>query len=324
MTPSLIVDHPGLLSIIVDKARIGFQDIGITAGGPADNYSCLWANKLVGNDTLLPSIEIVGEGAQFTFSEPCTIAITGGSSEVKLNHQVFHSWQNFQVKSGDRVRILNSDFGIRHYIAVHGGLKVKPIFGSATTVTRDKLGGHQSNGDIIKANDRLYYCRQSFPWSLKAPELALRKPADEHTLDLVIGYQHKQFKPAELYQFYNNEYEMLPNSSRMAARFKGKPIKSPTQPILSEGIAKGAVQIPPDGLPIVMLVDRQTVGGYPKVGSITSRACDQLAQGKVGCEFVFLPIDIQQAHNKLTLEHAKMQRLLSKCYAVKAKIGNLT
>ncbi|GAB5381056.1 MAG: biotin-dependent carboxyltransferase family protein [Aliiglaciecola sp.] len=324
MSSFITVDHPGLLSLVVDKERLGFQNIGISAGGPADHYSCHWANKLVGNDDILPCIEVVGDGAQFTFSDDCTIAITGGTSEIRLNHVIHPSWQNFQIKSGDRLQIQNSALGIRHYIAVCGGLTVEPIFGSATAVTRDGLGGQRGDGSAVSVSEKLAYKCKQFPWALHAPKQALIQAHKSLCIDLVMGYQFDKFKPSERQQFFSNNYRLTPNSSRMAARFAGSPIQSPSDPILSEGIAKGALQIPPDGLPIVMLADRQTVGGYPKLGSVTSHASDLLAQACAGSEVQFNPIDFQLAHNKLNLKHVATQRLFSECEANRRKAEYLS
>lgn len=310
----LTADNPGVLSLVVDKQRFGFLNIGISAGGPADTNSCMWANYLAGNNSILPCIETIGDNALFTFSGDCVVAVTGGSSHVSINNVEYESWQNFHLKSGDSLKILNSDLGIRHYLAIHGGLAVTPIFGSGTTVTRDKLGGANGDGKAVSAKDQLFYNKAAFPWTLKAPKDAIPQYQNSFALDLVQGYQIDQFAPVQIQQFYINTYRILPSSSRMAARFDGQPIVPPNTPILSEGIAKGALQVPPDGVPIVMLSDRQTVGGYHKLGSVTSHASNQLAQAKIGTEINFNPIDIHLAHNQLLLAQARTQRWLRAVY----------
>ncbi|GAC14608.1 5-oxoprolinase subunit C family protein [Aliiglaciecola lipolytica] len=310
----------GLQSIVVDSGRLGYQQLGITTGGPADKRSCLWANWLCNNAQIEASIETIGTGFSMQVNERCEVAITGAASEVKLNGKHFDAWQNYELQAGDVITISKANNGLRSYIAINRGFDVPKVFDSCTTVTRDGLGGLHKDGQPLKKTDRLalfadnneqpkFIHRQS---PTRAPTSAGVTSTNQLVLRLVEGYQIAEFQPTAIKQFYLNEYVVSSDTSRMAAKLKGKAIQAPRKAMLSEGITRGAVQIPPQGLPIIMLNDRQTLGGYFKLGSVLSIDCDRLAQAAPECQVSFLPIDIQTAHNLVMLDNIKHANLRCK------------
>ncbi|MDO6693633.1 biotin-dependent carboxyltransferase family protein [Aliiglaciecola sp. 3_MG-2023] len=310
----------GLQSMLVDSGRRGYQHLGITSGGPADRRSCLWANWLCDNKDNAPSIEVVGCGFSFKALSYCQVAISGGATEISINDRIFLSWRNFKLNAGDVLTINKSDNGLRSYVAVHQGFHVPEIFGSCTTVMRDRLGGLTQDGQVLKLGDQIAFYSQTPATELKIPKIApleaqrsVKVAANsELTLRLVEGYQINDFSAVAIRQLYLNQYVVSPDSSRMACKLTGNPIAAPNQPMLSEGITRGAVQIPQQGLPIIMLDDRQTVGGYYKVGSVLSVDCDKLSQATPGCKVTFSAIDIQTAHNLVNLAEVKHAKLFTR------------
>ncbi|GAA0852674.1 biotin-dependent carboxyltransferase family protein [Aliiglaciecola litoralis] len=299
----------GVLSLVVDKGRQGFQNIGVTQGGPMDQSSCLWANWLVGNQTILASVEILASDVVFTTSQPCTIALTGGVSVLKINQHTMNVRQSHRLRAGDKVCIAENRFGLRSYLAIAGGFNVQQVFGSCTTVTRDGLGGLDGKGTKLADGDQLPFSNHSLASVNRTiPKEVSEKTSTHLSLRVIKGYQIDDFSAVQLQQLFSRTFTVSAQSSRMAVRLEGDAIIAPSRSLYSEGITRGAVQIPPQGLPIIMLNDRQTVGGYPKIGSILSLDCDALAQSAAGVTVSFEPIDIQDAHNILSLHHARLKR----------------
>ncbi|MEP4891134.1 MAG: biotin-dependent carboxyltransferase family protein [Aliiglaciecola sp.] len=323
MTDVVEIIATGLQSILVDAGRRGYQHLGITTGGPADRRSCQWANWLCDNQNIAPSIEVIGCGFSFKSLSECQVAVTGGATEVCINGQQQPSWRSFQLHSGDIVTIKKADNGLRSYVAVHKGFDVGEIFGSCTTVIRDRLGGLTKDGQALQQGDRIAFYSQTPATDPKTPKiapLAAQRSVkvavnSELTLRLVEGYQVNDFTPVALRQFYLHQYIVSPDSSRMACKLTGNPIAAPNQPMLSEGITRGAVQIPQQGLPIIMLDDRQTVGGYFKLGSVLSIDCDLLSQATPGCKVTFSAVDIQTAHNLVNLAEIKHANLFTQIHS---------
>lgn len=308
----LTIRHAGILSLIIDKGRTRFQRLGISEGGPADNYSFLWANWLVGNEQGTTNIETVGPGLSFFVSEACVLAVTGAATSITINKIPYQTWQSVNLNRDDEVTIAETGNGLRSYVAISGGLMVRPIFSSCTTVMRDKLGGLCQDGEPLKANDKIAFQpinkKNLFR---KTPKEVIPNYLMEVPIRVVEGYQKDLFTPVQKALFYHRHYSVHVNSNRMALRLAGEPLLLDKQGLMSEGITKGSIQIPPDGLPIIMLSDRQTVGGYPKIGSVLSLDCDRLSQLCAGARVKFAPIDIHQAHNMVTMLRGKLNEIFS-------------
>lgn len=308
----LTIRHTGILSLTVDKGRTGFQHLGISEGGPADNYSFTWANWLVGNEQDKTMIETVGAGLRFSVSGACVLAVTGAATRIMINNLSQRTWQSVNLNAGDVVTIEKTDNGLRSYIAINGGFMLDPVFSSCTTVMRDKLGGLYQDGEPLKETDKIEFqpnIKQNH--FRKTPKEAIPNHLLDIPVRVVEGYQNEVFTQVQKTLFYHREYSVHVNSNRMALRLTGEPLNLDEQGLMSEGITKGAIQIPPDGLPIIMLCDRQTVGGYPKIGSVLSLDCDRLAQLCAGVSIKFVAITVHQAQNLLMLRHSKLAELFS-------------
>tara|TARA_R110000751_G_scaffold116604_2_gene216593 strand:- start:395877 stop:396833 length:957 start_codon:yes stop_codon:yes gene_type:complete len=303
LTSYFKVLHPGILSTVQDLGRYGQSHLGLTSGGPADMQAYLWANRLLNNPENCPVLEVNFGGLKLIATTATTIAVTGAKAPLTINGQVKEIWRSHHVNADDEIEIGYATEGCRVYLAVFEGFVVEPQFSSVSTVIREKVGG--VNGEALKAEDVLFYKptpRQTL-YALKTKDI----PRYENTLTLhvVTGYQYALFDRVELAKFFCNEYQVSAQCDRMGYRLNGPAIQSGISQLLSEGICKGAIQIPPDGQPIILSVDRQTIGGYPKLGSVLSLDLDLVMQANQGAKIHFEPISIHYAHTVLHLAKAK-------------------
>lgn len=298
---SLRVIQAGPLSLLVDEGRLGYNQLGITQGGPMDREAFNQANQLLGNPQNTCAIEVTLGGLLVICEEPTQITLTGLDVFLSVNGKRKLAGKVLTLNKGDTAEVIQGDVGVRSYFAIKGGFEAPLQFGSATTVVREGLGGLKKNGEPIKNGDVLTFSTQA---SIKA---AVSEPVELNMLEhptklrLIPGYQFGDFTKAAVNRFFSTEFFLSSNMDRMGARLCGPSIESPYANMLSEGISFGAVQIPTDGQPIIMLNDRQTIGGYPKLGSIFSPDCDRLAQCRPGSKVRFEQISIFEAHNMLHL-----------------------
>lgn len=297
----LTVLQPGILSLLQDAGRFGQHAIGLTNGGPLDRTSFNWANRLCGNEENTCAIEASIGGLALKAEVDTQIAVTGGDAPLTINGKPAASWQTHNVTAGDNITLGFSQASTRHYLAVKHGFHVDPMFGSCATVVREKLGG--INGMALQAGDILP-CNATAQAKLptfKLDETIRPKYTGEITLRVILGYQQSVFDPLQKARFFNSEFELSDKCDRMGFRLTGPEIISGMSGMLSEGICYGAVQIPADGQPIVLLNDRQTIGGYPKIGAVLSLDLPKLTQRMPGSTIRFVPITIDEAQRQLHL-----------------------
>ncbi|GAB2909171.1 5-oxoprolinase subunit C family protein [Rheinheimera gaetbuli] len=300
---------PGVLSLLQDSGRFGQGALGLTNGGPMDAPSAVWANRLLGNHNNATLIECSVGGLQLRADTHSYIAVTGASLPLTINGKAAEQWTVHKVQPDDLIELGMVTKGLRAYIAVAGGFIIAPQFGSSATVLREAIGGLNGNklqaGDTLAANSVDKLQRQRLP--------ARYRPQFNRvlTLRLVEGYQAQSFTATERQRLYLNSYNVTPQADRMGYKLSGSAISCQQTQLLSEGICYGAVQIPPDGQPIVLLNDRQTLGGYPKIGSVLSLDCALLAQAGAGTTVYFTPISPEQAHNALCLAKVRTAAISS-------------
>ncbi|MGB1402698.1 MAG: biotin-dependent carboxyltransferase family protein [Porticoccaceae bacterium] len=298
------VIQPGILSLVQDQGRFGLHSIGLTTGGPMDRNAFRWANRLCNNTAGCATIEITVGGLSLESQVHSQIAVTGPNMALSINHQSMALWQSHAIAPGDRIDLGYATDGGRGYLAVTGGFQGQPCFNSQATVARESLGGLQQDGTPLQAGDMLP-CSDTRQLShlLRLPRALVPVFNEQATnLRVILGYQQDAFTPVQKQLFFSSEYSITEHSDRMGYRLQGAAIKPSIDGILSEGICLGAIQVPADGQPIVLLSDRQTIGGYPKLGSVLSLDLDKLAQLMPGSNICFEPISIEQAHNALLLD----------------------
>ena len=302
-----VVRQPGLLSLPQDRGRYGRHDLGLTTGGPLDIVAFYWANRLLDNDANATCVEISFGGLALEAEIESSFVVTGAEAPCKLNGDPVAQWQTCDISPGDLLEIGFASHGTRVYLAVRGGFDIAPSFGSASTVVREKIGG--LDGDKLKAGDRLP-CKPS-PRGAHCRLAERHRPdyGDEAVLRVVPGYQQAAFGPLQQWRFFNSEYRLTERCDRMGFRLEGETVHSDMVGMLSEGICLGAIQIPADGQPIVLMNDRQTIGGYPKIGSVIGIDTARLSQMSPGGKVCFEAVSIEKAHNIYCLERARFARI---------------
>jgi len=306
----LVVTQAGILSLVQDGGRFGAFNLGLTNGGPADLQAFYWANRLCGNELNTSAIEVSIGGLVLTAQVDCVIAVTGAPMPLLINGKPTPLWCSCAIKAGDHISLGFSSQGVRCYLAVTGGFDIKESFGSTATVCRESVGGLR--GDKLAVNDVLP-CKplanmKNKPKTLMLAEHEQPKYSNEVLLHTVLGYQRQHFPAIEKRMLFSSDYQVSKHWDRMGYRLQGRAIKADIEGILSEGISYGAVQIPADGQPIVLLNDRQTIGGYPKIGAVISQDCAKLSQLRQGDKVRFEPISISQADNMFHLNLARFNQ----------------
>ncbi|SHQ77822.1 Allophanate hydrolase subunit 2 [Mycobacteroides abscessus subsp. abscessus] len=293
---SIIVLKPGLLTTIQDLGRFHYQAKGIGTSGALDLYSHRLANWLVGNEENEATIEITLIGPTLLFQCTAVISICGADLSPTLNGIKIDNGRTLQVSNGDILSFSTIRNGSRAYLAVSGGIHSPSKFGSKSTDIRSKIGGQY--GRPLKAKDRLLipssYLLHRIQWKL-SPELH-NHVTENRKVRFTKGKQFDLFTNSSHQAFISSDYQINKDSNRMGIRLNGPPLQLQTKKeLITEGVAHGSVQVPPNGQPIILLSDRQTTGGYPKIAQIASVDLPYLAQKKPGEMVSFEEITLQES-----------------------------
>ncbi|WP_075187650.1 biotin-dependent carboxyltransferase family protein [Teredinibacter haidensis] len=272
------LNKTGSLCLLVDRGRRRCQHFGLCSGGAVDAYAWHWANKLIDNNPNSATLEITLGPCDITFSHATRIALCGAEANATLSGRALPPWSSTRVAAGDKLSVKQAKSGLRAYLAIEGGFTNSGLFGSCEPLKengqpRSLLAGDQFEYPIHTRQKQL---NRSAHWQ------AIPSYTEELILHLHPCYQFEFFSETSIDNLLNNLFSIGANSNRMGYRLEGKPTVWDKQGIMSEGIAFGSVQIPPDGQPIVLLNDRQTIGGYPKIGCVHAADCYSLAQRRPG------------------------------------------
>jgi antagonist of KipI len=271
---------PGFLTTVQDLGRFGYAHFGISASGAADPLALRAGNLLVGNAENAPALEMTLTGGEFTFEGAAVIALTGAdfTSSVPM-------WQPVVIRSGDTVRCGPARNGARCYLSVRGGLDVPLVMGSASVHVMTGVGGRPlRRGDVLPMGDRAV-------GRPRPPALGAPSHNGIANLRATAGPQARWFGD----ELYGVAYKVSEESNRMGIRLKGPAIPSPGGHMITEGVPLGAVQTPPDGQPIVLFVEHQTTGGYPKPANVISADFWRLGQLRPRDEVSFERITMEGA-----------------------------
>ena len=295
----ILIREPGLFTTVQDEGRLGYQQFGVTPSGPMDARSFHVANLLVGNPMGEGALEMTFQGPTILFEEDNIIAITGADMRPCLNGQTVPMYQAVKVKKGDELALGFAVNGIRGYLAFAGGMEIELLMGSKSTLASKGLGGFK--GRKLEKDDRIGFC---------APKKELKNfearhsakptyPAKEVVLRVIPGPQDDCFTEEELRRFFWHGFEITNDFDRMGCRLKREePVKHIGDGnIISDGIVCGSIQVPTNGQPIIMLADRQTVGGYTKLGTVISVDLPKLAQAKPGMHVRFVKVGVELAQD---------------------------
>ncbi|UZJ59391.1 biotin-dependent carboxyltransferase family protein [Pseudomonas sp. KU26590] len=265
------------LCLLQDAGRFGVRHLGVTQGGALDWVSMSWANKLLNNALDAAVIEVTLGGLTLLAESDCCLALAGADLGAMLDDRSIAPWRSFFVRKGQQLRFTRPITGARAYLAAPGGFAALDVLGSCATVTREGLGGLEGSGKALAEGDQLTYSGASF--ELHAlPDHLVPDFSDQRPLDVVLGAQIGQFSGLSLFDAFNSDWTLDSRADRMGIRLLGPELVYQGKPMISEGIPLGGIQVPPDGQPIVLLNDRQTIGGYPRLGALTPLSLARLAQ----------------------------------------------
>lgn len=288
MTPgSLLVVKPGLLTTVQDLGRFGHQAAGVPVAGPMDAFSHRMANQLVANDPAAATLEITLIGPELESDVATTLAIAGAQFEVWCDGSLVPMATSFGVKRGQRVRFGKRLQGARAYLAVAGGVQAPLVLGSRATHLVSGMGGHL--GRPLLAGDRLSILADTRPGPRRKAVGLTLPTGGRARLRVVPGPQADWFHADALRAVSGVSFRISPRSNRMGYRLEGPPLaRVRHDELISEPVGMGAIQVPGAGEPILLMADRQTAGGYPKIGHVISAdlpLAGQLAPGEF-IEFV--------------------------------------
>jgi biotin-dependent carboxylase-like uncharacterized protein len=296
---------PGPQTTVQDGGRTAQLRYGIPPSGPVDGASFVLANRLVGNPDGAAGLEFTLMGPRLRAEAPCSVAVTGADAPITLNDAPAAAWTTLELAAGDVLKIGAARSGVRGYLAVAGGVAVPPVLGSRATYLRGRMGG--LNGRALARDDRVPIGAAPPPRRRAVPESARPRFSGDIVLRVVLGPQADRFTDEGIATFLGSTYEVLPQSDRMGARLNGPRIAHARgHDIISDGIALGGVQVPGDGQPIVMLVDRQSTGGYTKIATVCSFDVARVGQAKPGQRVRFTGVDVVAAHRLLRESNAAL------------------
>ena len=301
MSAALRILEPGLLTTVQDLGRIGYQHLGVPTSGALDPVSLRAANLLVGNAAAEGTLEVAYVGPTFVVeAESAYLACAGADASIEVlpdesatSGVRYASMQSFRVRRGQVGRVGQTSGSSVLYLAVEGGFDIRPVLGSISTYIRGHIGGWQGRalvaGDILPLRrgdaDERDECR------LEGLDLA--RPS---RFRVVLGPQHTWFSERSIKSFLDGEYTVGPATDRMAMHLEGPNLEHTAgHDIVSDGIALGSIQVPGHGRPIVLMADRQTTGGYPKVATIISADLPALGRSRIGDKVSFQQTSVEEA-----------------------------
>ena len=306
---SMKILRGGMLTSIQDLGRLGYQKYGIIGSGVMDEWSARMANILVENDENEGVLELTMFGPQIEFLEDTLIALTGGDLQAMIEDKEVPLWRPVYIKKGSVLSFGFAVSGCRAYLAVSSGFDIPLIIGSKSTYLRAGLGGFK--GRALKEGDELFlgskhtafkdFAAKNISESFWAPTWSLPHPVwpsgDESVeIRVTSGAQMKLFTSESIHAFFNQNFTITADSDRMGYRLQGDRLSLiAKEDMISEAISFGSIQVPSEGNPIILLADRQTAGGYPKIAQVCSVDLSLIAQLKPDFQLSFRLISHNEA-----------------------------
>ena len=316
------VIQPGLLATIQDLGRFGVQKFGVIVGGAMDAISLRIANMLVGNSQDEGALEVTLYGTSLLFETDELISITGGNLRPTVDGIEIPMWRPLLVRKGSVLKFQAALSGCRAYVSFSGGIQVPMVMKSKSTYLRAGIGGFQ--GRKLQKND-LFECGKKsefgeepfyqlqteptfFPWSVNYTSFVTLNKTK--TIRIIKGSEYERFNEESIKKFLSTPYTISTQADRMGYRLSGETIqlKEPFE-LLSEGVTYGTIQVPSNGQPIILMADRQTTGGYPKIGQVISADLPSLAQMQATDTVHFQEVTLEEAQMALIQREKELNAL---------------
>jgi biotin-dependent carboxylase-like uncharacterized protein len=299
MSASLEVVEPGPFTTVQDLGRPGWQRYGVPVAGTLDREALVLANHLVGNPKDTAALEVLVGGLTLRVAEGAVrIAFAGDEAVLTITGpdglRRVPAWRSARIETGEILKVAALARTSCALLALEGGLDLPALHGSLSTYVRGGLGGLE--GRALRRGDRLGLCLAEAP---TRDELGLRAPPDpgrQRPVRVVLGPQADLFHDESIRTLLESGYEISRNADRMGMRLEGPRLEHRDGfDIVSDGIAPGSIQVPGSGQPIVLLADRQTAGGYPKIATVISADVPLLGRRRPGDAVRFEAVTVAAA-----------------------------
>jgi len=300
------VMQPGVYTTVQDRGRFNYQQFGVPVCGAVDSFAYRVANALVGNLQGQAVLEATIFGPTLKVLNQGLIAVTGGNLTPLINNTPLPMWKSIAMHPDDVLQFKGVKSGCRAYIAVAGGIDVPLVMGSRSTYVAGKIGG--MNGRPLSAGDRLNRGREIAKAEGHVPSELIPLYSDDREICVILGPQDDYFSEG-IEKFFTSTFTVSTKADRMGYRLEGNAImhkKEVVKSIISEPSVPGGIQVPPDGQPIILLVE-QTVGGYTKIATVISSDIGKVGQAKPGDRIRFRQVDIGEAHKIVKEEEEKIE-----------------
>jgi biotin-dependent carboxylase-like uncharacterized protein len=300
---------PGLFSTVQDLGRYGYLEYGVPISGAMDTFSLVAANLLVENNSNDACLEITLFGPELQALTRTQIAITGGAISPKINGQNAPTWQTLEIQENDVISFGKVESGCRVYLSIQGGIDTLLVLGSRSTNVRGGFGGingrQLKTGDIIEGFDRPFH---KVEYSM--PEDSVPQFTGQFKAYVILGPQTDMFTEKGVGTFLSNPYKVTSEADRMGYRLEGPTIEHKAKAdIISDALLPGAIQIPKNGKPIIIMRDAQTTGGYPKIAAAITPDVSSLGQAKPNDMIEFSKITVSRAREKFLAYHNSLNNL---------------
>jgi antagonist of KipI len=318
---ALRVVRPGPQTTVQDLGRPGLQRVGVSVGGAMDTVALRVANLLVGNAEGAAGLEMTLLGPTLAFEEDALFALGGADLGATLDGRPLPCWRAVAARKGSELAFSGARTGCRTYLALAGGLAVPEVLGGRGTDLKAGYGG--LGGRALTAGDRLPLgesapsARGRLERLLGAPDpverwgawLGLLPPyADVPRVRILPGAEHAHFDEDSRWALVSARFEVTPRSNRMGYRLRGPPLalRAPLE-LISSPVTEGTVQVPPGGDPIVLMADRQTTGGYPRIAQVITVDLPLLAQLRPGAGLLFEEVSLARAQEALLARERELR-----------------
>lgn len=297
---NVLINRAGPMLTVQDLGRTGMLHLGVSGSGPMDDPSMRLANRLAGNDEGLAVLEFAHVGGQFEVTQPVRFAVTGGAVDITVDGERRHGWESFSLLPGQVLNIGAMRDAVWGYLAFCGGIDTPPVLGARSTHLRTGIGGLE--GRRLAAGDNL-----PLGPARPAPLMALTRPFRRPLgpVRVVKGPQADHFDSSAWRDFLGAGFIVSASRDRMAQMLEGPVVRAVAgHDIVSDGTVAGSIQVPASGRPIVLMAERQTTGGYPKIATVASIDLPRLAQAMTGTSVRFKTISQDEAED-LFIAHSR-------------------
>ena len=306
---SIDILSPGLLTTVQDAGRFGYRAAGVGSAGALDAYSRQVANLLVGNSADAAVLEITLQGPRLYFHRAARIALCGATIDARAKDQGLSGWRCIDLPAQTELQLGACRNGCRAYLAITGGFDVPLVLGSRSTDLRGGFGGIE--GRALRTGDHLPLTTsisvttlKIAPWWIDpTPDLDFANAVTIRVLPGCDALSQNQ-------SLFASAYRVAVASNRQGLRLQGPALQvRHAHEAISEPVPPGTVQLPPDGQPIVLLADAQTVGGYPRIGHVIAADLPRLAQSRPGDALHFERIEPEQARILACQQRQRLARI---------------